>query len=166
MSNIAERALLAYKAEQEERKLRDEAEIVALRASAVDAIIRSAESFGLTIDVDEIEPPVCSAEIRSPRNASWWIVIPVDADLGLKFEWSSTREFEVTAAYPDQLYWDLAPGEEAKKPGGGTYACYGLVCPAQIVNLSDLGKAVIRTREARARWRAKWQKKGDSDGLA
>lgn len=163
--SIAERALVAYEAELEEGRLKREAEIVSLRAKAVNAIILAAESFDLEIDVDDIEPAVCSASVTTPLFAAWWIVVPVDDDLGLKFEWSSRsgkQIVEVTADYADQLYWDLPPGEEKKGSGGGTYGCYGLsksYGAGVISNLSVLGKAIVRTRAARAAWQSKWETK-------
>lgn len=164
-TSIAERALLAYEAQQEEGRLRKEAAIVAQRAVAVNAIILAAESFDLEIDLDDIEPAVCSASVTSPVGATWWIVVPVDDDLGLKFEWSSRLgepKIAVTAEYSEQLYWDLPPGEETKGQGGGTYGCYGLSKShgaGHIANLSELGRAIVRTRKARAAWRTKWETK-------
>lgn len=163
--SIAERALLAHVARQKESELRKEAAIVALRASAVNSILLAAENLDLEIDVDDIEPAVCSASITSPISAKWGIAVRVDEDLAIKIEWSARplssdgAKISVTADFSDQLYWDLPPGKTEKGIGGGTYACYGLnksYGADAIADLADIGKQILLTRAARAAWRKKW----------
>ena len=166
--SVADRALAAHAAEEEEKRLRAEAAKARRKGIAVDAIGRVLEGFGMdTTDLEELIEP----DYRAKR---WSVMIPIDDDCALHLTSEPDDEIVSTRLVPAvELDRDIPPGEP--KTPRGVYGCYGLdkYVLEGISTLADLGRAITKVREARVAWRKKHgvsqeseMQKGESDGTA
>jgi len=157
--NIADIALSAAKAEEEASKREAEAKVIRERDRAL-------RKINLYLDrvVGDKARVMQSDELSGPSYKSdYWVEIQVDDDATLVITANGRLEnvdgATATVRPSDQLYWNLTPAQQKHNPRkGGVYGCYGLDRLAgryamAIESLSDLGRAINMTREARAKWR-------------
>lgn len=149
---IADRAIAAYEAEQQAKRLEQKAETERARAQAQDFILRKAEEIGLFVSLADVVPSF---------GKDWKAVIAVDDDADLQFTCDPSvpetgKKVVMRVRVCDQLYWDLPPDQEVRGKGG-SYGCYGLqgIHDKKVETLADLGGVLARVREARERWRRK-----------
>jgi len=145
MSDLANRALAAHKADTEARALEDEARTIRQRQTALDAILAYAHDvFGISLNPETIE-------LGGGFMGNYKTCVPVNDDVRLRIQYEARNaQVIVSAEACDQLYWNLPPGQTEKSPGGGTYKSD----LRHVINgLVELGAFVEKVAKARETWR-------------
>lgn len=156
--SIADRAVAAYEAQQQEERLAKEAAKVRRRVIAYNDISLALEELNLEVEEFELTGDF--------NGTTWKVVVPIDEDcflvatcivpLGVN---TPTTKLRVQAE--DELYYDMPPGAEGH---GGTYGFYGLHgWEMEVSDLASLGRAISKVRQARESWRRKHGVSQDSE---
>lgn len=162
MSDIAARALEAHAAEEEARMLEKQADAVRNEARARRLIHEKASRLEIA-DVDISQMQSSGSSFRR----AYTLDIPLTDDATLEIRAEDDRDGHPQAyarVRPcDQLYWNLPPGQEKKRPGGGVYGSCGLSgIDRRVESLADIGERLLRIETARKTWRRK-HCRGDDD---
>lgn len=149
--SIADRALAAYEADTEARRLEQEAKEARTLGEAQQVILFKAEELGIDLTAEQV----------TGGPVEYKATVEVTADLRLEFKYrpvtyGDQKKLEVVAVPSDELYYDQPAGTTfADLAGRGyTFKCYGLD-RYPVTTLAQIGAALKRAQVAREHWRKK-----------